>query len=91
MYPKTFEYGGAGWSRTNIVYPEGPDLQSGDTHALVSTTPYCLIFKTGYFFSFHPKKSISVAVGILNLYIVPSEDTILNLCQRSDSNRGPPA
>ena len=44
MHPKTFEYGGAGWSRTNNVYPEGPDLQSGDTHALVSTTPYCFDF-----------------------------------------------
>ena len=44
MYPKTFEYGGAGWSRTNNVYPEGPDLQSGDAHAIASTTPYCFDF-----------------------------------------------
>ena len=71
MYPKTFEYGGAGWSRTNIVYPEGPDLQSGDTHALVSTTPYCFDFKTGYFLVFIQRKVLVFAVRILNFYIVP--------------------
>lgn len=36
---KTIKIGGVGWGRTNIVYPEGPDLQSGDAHALASTTP----------------------------------------------------
>lgn len=36
--------GAAGWNRTNIVYLEGPDLQSGDAHALASTT--ALFFNT---------------------------------------------
>ena len=71
MYPKTFEYGGAGWSRTNNVYPEGRGLQPRDTHALVSTTPYCLIFKTGYFLVFIQRKVLVFAVRILNFYIVP--------------------
>ena len=34
--------GAAGWSRTNNVYHEGPDLQSGDAHALASTTAFYL-------------------------------------------------
>lgn len=32
-------FGGLGWGRTNNVYPEGPDLQSGDAHAIASTNP----------------------------------------------------
>jgi len=35
--PKT---GGATWSRTKIVYPEGRDLQSRDAHAIASIAPY---------------------------------------------------
>ena len=31
--------GGATWSRTKIVYPEGTDLQSADAHALASIAP----------------------------------------------------
>ena len=31
--------GGATWSRTKIVYPEGTDLQSADAHAIASITP----------------------------------------------------
>lgn len=30
--------GAVGWIRTNNVYHVGPDLQSGDAHALASTT-----------------------------------------------------
>jgi hypothetical protein len=33
------KFGGQGRSRTNIVYPMGPDLQSGDAHAVASTCP----------------------------------------------------
>ena len=32
--------GGATWSRTKIVYPEGSDLQSEDAHAIASIAPY---------------------------------------------------
>ena len=31
--------GGLGWIWTNNVNPEGPDLQSGDAHAIASTNP----------------------------------------------------
>ena len=32
--------GGASWSRTNNVYPEGSDLQSEDAHAIASIAPF---------------------------------------------------
>lgn len=32
-------FGGCGWSRTNIVYQNGTDLQSADAHAIASTHP----------------------------------------------------
>jgi len=34
------KFGGATWSRTKIVYPEGTDLQSADAHAIASIAPY---------------------------------------------------
>ena len=37
--PTTKRLGGCGWSRTNNVYLKGPDLQSGDAHAIASTHP----------------------------------------------------
>ena len=32
-------FGGATWSRTKNVYPEGSDLQSEDAHAIASIAP----------------------------------------------------
>ena len=39
-------FGGLGWSRTNIVFPEGTGLQPADAHAVASTNP--VILKSNY-------------------------------------------
>lgn len=39
-------FGGLGWSRTNIVFPEGTGLQPADAHAIASTNP--VILKSNY-------------------------------------------
>ena len=44
--PLSLIFGGLGWSRTNIVYPVGRDLQSRDAHAIASTNP--VILKSNY-------------------------------------------
>ena len=36
-------FGGATWSWTKNVYHEGPDLQSGDAHAIASIAPKYLV------------------------------------------------
>lgn len=47
------ESGGCGWSRTNIVYPVGVDLQSTDAHAIASTQPLkgCMYFSLNFGYS----------------------------------------
>ena len=57
--------GGGPRSRTANVYHEGPDLQSGDAHALASRPPKT----TGYAFFLYMKK-IKIAESILKMAVV---------------------